>query len=69
MNATEQMFVTLPNYHELLRGERLINDQIGTLDKAEQCGIECSGLRSALQQVADRYAALKKHFFTPPPTR
>lgn len=60
---------TLANYQALLRAERLINQQLSNLDKAEQCGIACSDFRSGVQQVMDRIASLKTHFFTPPPTQ
>lgn len=60
---------TVANHQELKRAQRLIDEQLGQLAKAEQCGIDCMAFRDALKQVADRLTAIETHFFTPPPTR
>ncbi len=57
------------NYDELKRAQRLINDRIAVLDKAESCGIECQEFRQMVKLVLDRLLKIEHHFFTPPPTQ
>lgn len=54
--------------YELLRRERRrLADLIGTLDKAEACGIACDTFRGMRQQIDDQLAAIEQHFMTPVP--
>lgn len=69
MNAMMESVATLANYQELQRAERLLDDALGILAKAQTCGIQCDELQAAVRQVKDRAAAIKQHFFSPPPTR
>jgi len=59
---------TLANYQELLRGERLINDALADLSKAEACGIDCQVFTEAAKHTMNKLAAIKANFFTPAPT-
>ena len=55
-------------YDDLKRAQRLISDNVGILDKAQECGIECQDFRTMAKSVMDRLLRIEKHFFTPPPT-
>lgn len=55
-------------YDDLKRAQRLINDRIGILDKASECGIECQDFRAMASGVLNRLMLIEKHFFSPPPT-
>ena len=59
---------TRANYEELLRGERLVNDALSDLSKAEACGIDCQVFTEAAKSTMSRLAAIKANFFNPPPT-
>lgn len=69
MDGPLSVVTTLHNYNELKRGQRLINEQLALLEKAESCGIDCQVFREGVQQVMGRITALEQQFFTPPPTR
>lgn len=49
-------------YAELLENERRLHDFLGELDKADECGIDCSLMRAERIQILERISKLKEHY-------
>lgn len=59
---------TQQDYELLRRERRRLADLIETLDKAGQCGIDCTMYRSMRDEIDGQLAAIEQHFMTPIPT-
>lgn len=55
------------HYQMLISERRNLNELIGTLDKAQQCGIDCAMYRQMRQDIDKQLEAIHQHFMTPPP--
>lgn len=55
------------DYQAILEGERVLHDTLPLIESAEACGMECQAFREIYKFTQDKFAALKQHFFTPPP--
>lgn len=59
---------TRAHYDTLVAERRRLGDLVQTLDKAEQCGIECAMYRQMRDEIDRQLAAIQQHFMTPPPS-
>jgi hypothetical protein len=59
---------TKQHYEMLISERRKLNDLIGTLDRAEQCGVDCATYRAMRTDIDNQLAAIQQHFMTPAPT-
>ena len=59
---------TREHYDTLHTERRKLNDLIATLDKAEQCGVNCDAYRAMRQDVDNQLAAIQQHFMNPVPS-
>lgn len=49
-------------YDELLRAERIFTDLLPDLDKLEQCGEDCEGMKQVVREAMEQSAKLKQYF-------
>jgi hypothetical protein len=63
---TNGMF-TREHYQMLINERRNLNDMIATLDKAQQCGVDCAMYRQMRQDIDSQLSAIQQHFMSPPP--
>ena len=59
---------TKQHYDMLITERRKLNDLIGTLDKAEACGVNCDTYRAMRNDIDNQLAQIQQHFMTPTPT-
>lgn len=51
-------------YNELLAAERIFTDLLPDLDKLEQCGEDCEGMKQIVRESLEKSAKLRQ-FFAP----
>jgi hypothetical protein len=56
------------DYQTLIDERRNLNDMITTLEKAEQCGMDCAIFKQMRSDIDSQLAAIHQHFMNPPPT-
>lgn len=49
-------------YNRLLQSERELHDLIAELDKAEECGIDCTAHKADREDALARISAIKKNY-------
>lgn len=59
---------TRQHYELLVSERRKLNDLIATLDKAEQCGVNCDTYRAMRNDIDRQLEQIHQHFMTPPPS-
>ena len=52
---------------KLKDAQRLLHDLQPYLDKAEACGVDCSGYRGLSEQFGTMLTSIEREFMTPPP--
>lgn len=56
------------DYEKLKDAQRLLHDLQPYLDKAESCGVDCSGYRGLSEQFSTMLTSIEREFMTPPPS-
>lgn len=64
----EQSIFTKDDYKTLIDTRRLLNSLITTMDKAEQCGVNCAIWRQQRDDLDKQLEMIQMHFMTPPPS-
>ena len=62
MSPNNEVRLSPERYAELVEAERQLHDALAELDKAEECGIDCSELRQKRQDAFELAQALKKNY-------
>lgn len=55
------------DYDKLKEAQRVLHDLQPYLDKAEACGVDCSGYRGLSEQFSTMLGSIEREFMTPAP--
>lgn len=58
----KQVKLSKESYSNLLQAERNLSAQLPTLDKLEECGVDCQAMRQLTQDKLEQIGNIKKHF-------
>lgn len=62
MSPSNDIRLSPERYAELVEAERQLHEALAEMDKAEECGIDCSALRQKRQDAFDLAQAIKKNY-------
>jgi len=60
---------TRKEWDELKAAQRQISDLHPTMDKAENCGVDCTEMRAIAAEILSRLSAIEREFFPTVPER
>lgn len=55
------------DYNRLKEAQRVLHDLQPFLDKAEACGVDCSGYRGLSEQFSGMLSSIESEFMSPAP--
>jgi len=55
------------DYHRILEAQRNLHDILPIIDSAENCGLPCDEFREVHRFLSEKFNAIIKEFFNPPP--
>lgn len=56
------------DYQNVLQRQRELHDLLPLIDSAEKCGLPCDEFREVHRFLTEKFNAIIREFFTPPPS-